>query len=44
MSLIELIAFTEKELEIRVPPEDISLDNWDSLERILAYIERKRSA
>ncbi|WP_020654858.1 phosphopantetheine-binding protein [Massilia niastensis] len=42
MSLIELIAFTEKRFDIRVPAEDITLDNWDSLERILAYIARKR--
>jgi acyl carrier protein len=43
MSLIELIAFTEQHFNLRVPAGDITLDNWDSLDRILAYIARRRS-
>jgi acyl carrier protein len=42
INLIELITFTEQHFAIRVPAEDVTLDNWDSVEKILAYVSRKR--
>lgn len=44
MSLIELIAFVEKQFGFDVPAADITLDNWDSLEKILAYASRRRGS
>lgn len=42
INLIELITFTEQHFAVRVPAEDVTLDNWDSVEKILAYVARKR--
>lgn len=42
ITLVELIAFLEDTFSIKVRPMEISLDNFDSVSRILAYIDRKR--
>ena len=42
VNLIELITYVEDHYQIRVPAEDVTLENWDSVEKILAYIVRKR--
>lgn len=39
-SLISLIAFIEKQLGFQINPMDINLDNLDSIERIVAFVNR----
>ena len=40
--IVELIAFIEVQAGIRVEPWDVSLDNLDSIERILRYVQSKQ--
>lgn len=40
-SLVELIAFVEKESGFRVDAWDVTLDNFDSIAQILAYAAAK---
>lgn len=42
-SLVSLITFIEKQEKIRVSPMEVALDNLDSVEKILAFVERKKS-
>ncbi|MEE9355091.1 MAG: acyl carrier protein [Methylococcaceae bacterium] len=39
-SLISLIAFLEKQLGFQINAMDINLDNLDSIERIVTYVNR----
>ena len=39
--LLELISHVEEDAGIRILPGEISLDNLDSLERILRFVEGK---
>jgi acyl carrier protein len=41
-SLIELISFIEAQATIRMDAMDVSLDNLDSVERILRFANRER--
>ena len=40
VSLIELVGFVEKRVSIKVTPGQLTLDNWDSLDRIRDFIAR----
>ena len=40
-SLVELITFIETAGGIRVDAWDVTLDNFDSIERILSYVKTK---
>ena len=40
-SMINLIGFIEREASIRVRPTEVTLDNLDSLGRIMNYLERR---
>ena len=42
MALAELVAFLEDTFAIRFGPMDVSPDNLDTVERISAYVARKR--
>ena len=42
--VLEIIAFLEKAHGVTVADSDIIPDNLDSIRRIAAYVERKRSA
>jgi len=44
MSLTNLITFLEDEFDIKVGPMDIVFENLDTVNHMLAYIERKRAA
>jgi len=44
MSLTSLITFLEDEFSIRVGPMDIVFENLDTVNHMVAFIERKRSA
>ncbi len=39
-AMIDLIMFLETRGGIRIPPADITLDNFDTLERIVAFMAR----
>jgi len=40
--ILELVSFLEAEFDIAVRDEELIPDNFDSLERIAAYIDRKK--
>lgn len=41
--VLEIIGFLERELGIRVEDEETTPENLDSIARICAFVERKRS-
>ncbi|MCA8926988.1 MAG: acyl carrier protein [Alphaproteobacteria bacterium] len=43
-ALVTLMTYLEKEGKFRVDPADVNLENMDSIERILTYVERATSA
>lgn len=40
-SLVSLLAFIEEQCGIRVRPDDVTLENFDSLARMTAYVARR---
>lgn len=40
-SLVELIMYVEKEAGFRMSPGDVTLDNLDSIEKIVAFVESR---
>jgi acyl carrier protein len=38
--LVTLMTFLEGEYNIRIKPADVNLDNFDSISRILDYVQR----
>ena len=38
-SMVDLIMFIEKESGVRLNPTDVSLDNLDSIDRILRFVD-----
>jgi len=41
LNLVELITFVETEFGIKVAPSEVSIDNLDTVSRIVGFIERK---
>ncbi|GAB3253141.1 acyl carrier protein [Chitinimonas naiadis] len=41
LNLIQLVMFVEKQCGIRVPAEDLTLEYWDSVDRIVGYVARR---
>jgi acyl carrier protein len=39
-ALVSLITFLEQECSLRMNPLDVNLDNLDSIERILEFVDR----
>lgn len=39
-ALVSMMMFLESEASIRIAPTDVRLDNFDSIERILAFVEQ----
>ena len=44
MAIVELVVFIEATANIRLEPEEISLDNLDSTARILRFVAEKQAA
>jgi acyl carrier protein len=42
IGVMELVTFVDKTYKITVPPEDISPDNFDSINRLANYIRLKQ--
>jgi len=40
-SMVDLIIFIEDTGDLRVHPADVTLDNFDSIDRILAFVETR---
>jgi acyl carrier protein len=40
-SMVNLIMFIEDTAGVRVHPADVTLDNFDSIDRILAFVETR---
>ena len=40
-SMVDLIMFIEDTAGLRVHPADVTLDNFDSIDRILAFVEAR---
>jgi acyl carrier protein len=40
-SMVNLIMYIEKAVGMRVHPADVTLDNFDSIDRILAFVEAR---
>jgi acyl carrier protein len=41
LNLVELITFVETQFGIKVAPSEVSIDNLDSVSRIVGFIQRK---
>lgn len=41
-AIVDLMTFVENETGIRFDPSDVSLDNLDSVAKIVAYVESRR--
>jgi hypothetical protein len=39
--MMQLLEHIETQAGLAVPPEDVTLENLDSIERILAYLKRR---
>ena len=39
-ALVTLMTFIEQQCGVRIEPQDVNLDNFDSIERMLAYVQR----
>ena len=39
---MELIIFIEKQFNIQIPDEDLDLENFSSIDRMVQYIDRKK--
>jgi acyl carrier protein len=42
IGVMELVTFVDKTYHLTVPPEDISPDNFDSINRLANYIRRRQ--
>jgi len=42
LGVMSLVFFIETELKLDVPPEDVTIENFQSLRTIAAYLERRR--
>jgi len=44
MGMMKLLAFIEKEANFKIPPEDMIVENFMTLENILSYITKQNNA
>ena len=44
LGVMELVGFLERELQIKVPDTDLVPQNLDSVDHLVAYVEKRRSA
>ena len=43
-NLIDLVSFIETEADIRIGPFDMSLENLDSIDKIVEFVNRKKNS
>ena len=44
MGMMSLIAFVESRFEIKVPPQDMTIENFMTVEAISSYLNRRKVA
>lgn len=44
MALVELIEFLERSFHIKIAPMDIATENLDSIDKMVQFVERKKSS
>lgn len=44
LSLVDLIVFVESQMDARIDPDDVAVENFDSVAQILRFAEAKRNA
>ncbi len=44
MGMMKLLTFIEKEANFKIPPEDMTVENFMTLESIMGYISRQNNA
>lgn len=44
MGMMKLLAFIEKEADFKIPPEDMTVENFMTLENIMGYISKQSNA
>ena len=44
IGVMELVTFVSQTYQITVPPEDISPDNFDTINRLANYVQHKQTA
>jgi acyl carrier protein len=42
--MLELVMFLEQNFDLKIPDQDLLPENFDSIERLIKFVERKRSA
>lgn len=42
LGVMQLVWFIETEFGVQVPPEDVTIDNFQSVDRIATYVEGRR--
>ncbi|MFA5100859.1 MAG: phosphopantetheine-binding protein [Candidatus Omnitrophota bacterium] len=40
--MLELIAFIEKNFDVRVNPSEIDIDTFDTVDKIVSFVEKKK--
>lgn len=43
LGIMSIVFFVEKELGLKVPAEDVTIENFQTIETIDAYLERRRA-
>ena len=43
MGMMKLILFVEKEFDVKVPPEDMTIENFMTVGHIMEYIQNKKA-
>lgn len=41
MGMMRLIAFIDQQLEIAVPPEDVTIENFTTVDQIVQYLDQR---
>lgn len=41
LGMMKLVAFVEKEAQIKIPPEDMTLENFMTIDHILEYLANR---
>ncbi|HEY0945240.1 MAG TPA: acyl carrier protein [Opitutaceae bacterium] len=44
MAHLKLVQFLERRFDVAIPMWEVSIDNFDTVEQIAAYVESKKSA
>ncbi len=41
LAVVGLVAFLEKEFDVHIPPEDVTIDNFRSVQAISSYLDKR---